>query len=132
MCQHCSSQTSSSTESDRQGVALRTLQYNQHIKELKLPIECKYISNIPTSESGSEFPQMFLDNVFANDYYLLTQSTFSTLLGLNSTVQKPYSWIQNPPPQEPGIIMSSILCSRYKIPDRAPHNLKLFLNLLNK
>ncbi|MBW0483132.1 hypothetical protein O181_022847 [Austropuccinia psidii MF-1] len=88
MCQHCSTQTHSSPEGDRQGVSFTPLQYKQHIKKLKSAIETKSIPNIPTSESGSECPQILLDQNFPDDYSQLTQSTFSTPLGFNSTSQK--------------------------------------------
>ncbi|MBW0477344.1 hypothetical protein O181_017059 [Austropuccinia psidii MF-1] len=54
MFQHCSTQTHSSTEGDRQGVAFKPFQYKQHIKKLKKTIAPKSLPNIPTSSSGSE------------------------------------------------------------------------------
>ncbi|MBW0547546.1 hypothetical protein O181_087261 [Austropuccinia psidii MF-1] len=93
MYQHCSTQTHSSAEGDRQGVALTPFQYKQHIEKLKSTIAPKYLSNIPTLASGSEFPQILLDQIFPDDYSQLTQSTFSTPVGLNSTAQKPYGGI---------------------------------------
>ncbi|MBW0585959.1 hypothetical protein O181_125674 [Austropuccinia psidii MF-1] len=95
MCQHCSTQTHCSPESDRHGVSCRPFQYKQHIKKLKSPITPKSLPNIPPSASGCECPQLLLDQIFPADYSQLTQSTFSTVLGLNSTPQKPYSSIQN-------------------------------------
>ncbi|MBW0551315.1 hypothetical protein O181_091030 [Austropuccinia psidii MF-1] len=41
MCQHCSTQTHSSAEGDRQGVAFTPFQYKQNIKKLKLTIAPK-------------------------------------------------------------------------------------------
>ncbi|MBW0505968.1 hypothetical protein O181_045683 [Austropuccinia psidii MF-1] len=76
MCQHCSTQTHSSAEGDSQGVAFTPFQYKQHIKELKSTISPRSLPNIPTSESGSEFPQVLLDQIFPADYSQVTQSTF--------------------------------------------------------
>ncbi|MBW0550723.1 hypothetical protein O181_090438 [Austropuccinia psidii MF-1] len=56
MCQHFSTQTHSSPEGDRQGVAFTPFQSKQHIKKLKSTIAPKSLSNIPTSASGSECP----------------------------------------------------------------------------
>ncbi|MBW0498527.1 hypothetical protein O181_038242 [Austropuccinia psidii MF-1] len=81
--QHCSSQTHSSPEGDRQGVAFTPFQYKQHIKKLKSSIEPKSIPKIPTSASVSEFPQILLDQIFPTDSSQLTQSTFSTPLSLS-------------------------------------------------
>ncbi|MBW0583097.1 hypothetical protein O181_122812, partial [Austropuccinia psidii MF-1] len=53
MCQHCSTQTHSSPEGDRHGVAFKPFQYKQHIKKLKSTIAPKSLPNIPTSASGS-------------------------------------------------------------------------------
>ncbi|MBW0474686.1 hypothetical protein O181_014401 [Austropuccinia psidii MF-1] len=89
MCQHCSTQTHSSTEGDRQGVAFTPFQYKEHIKKLKSTIAPKSLPNIPTSALVSECPQILLDQIFPDDYSQLTQSTFSTPAGLNSTAQKP-------------------------------------------
>ncbi|MBW0542248.1 hypothetical protein O181_081963 [Austropuccinia psidii MF-1] len=100
MCQHCSTQTHSSPEGDRQGVAFTPFQYKQHIKKLKSTIAPKSLPNIPTSASGSGCPQILLDQIFPADYSRLTQSTFPTPAGLNSTAQKPYSGRQNLPPQD--------------------------------
>ncbi|MBW0532796.1 hypothetical protein O181_072511 [Austropuccinia psidii MF-1] len=83
MCQHCSSQTHSSAEGDRQGVAFTPFQYKQHIQKLKSTIEPKSLPSIPTSVSGFECPQSLLDQIFPSDYSKLTQSTFSTPEGLN-------------------------------------------------
>ncbi|MBW0542458.1 hypothetical protein O181_082173, partial [Austropuccinia psidii MF-1] len=52
MCQHCSTQTHSSPEGDRQGVSFTPFQYKQHIKKLKSTIAPKSLPNIPTSVSG--------------------------------------------------------------------------------
>ncbi|MBW0518134.1 hypothetical protein O181_057849 [Austropuccinia psidii MF-1] len=109
MCQHCSTQTHSSPEGDRQGVSFTPFQYKQHIKKLKSTLAPKSLPNIPTSASGSECPQIVLDQIFPADYSQLTQSTFSTPAGLNSTPQKPYSGSQNLPPQELGMIISAII-----------------------
>ncbi|MBW0468171.1 hypothetical protein O181_007886 [Austropuccinia psidii MF-1] len=132
MCQHCPTQTQSSPEGDRQGVAFTPSQYKQHIKKLKSAIEPKSLPNNPTSASGSEFPQTILDQIFPADYSQLTQSTFSTPPGVNSTAQKPYSSSQNLPPHALGMIISAILSLRYNIPHRASCILNLSLNLLIK
>ncbi|MBW0546052.1 hypothetical protein O181_085767 [Austropuccinia psidii MF-1] len=109
MCQHCSTQTQSSPEGDRQGVAITTSQYKQHIKNLKSTIAPKSLPNIPTSASGSECPKLILDQIFPADYSQLTESTFSTAPGLNLTAQKPYSSSQTLPSQNLGMIISAIL-----------------------
>ncbi|MBW0518378.1 hypothetical protein O181_058093 [Austropuccinia psidii MF-1] len=132
MCQHCSTQTHSSAEGDRQGVAFTPFQYKQHIKKLKSTIASKSLPNIPTSASGSECPQILLDQIFLADSSQLTQSTFSTPEGLNSTAQKPYSGSQNLTPQDLGVIISAILSLRYNIPHRASCILNRALNLLIK
>ncbi|MBW0574001.1 hypothetical protein O181_113716 [Austropuccinia psidii MF-1] len=132
MFQHCSTQTHSSAEGDRQGVAFTPFQYKEHIKKLKLTIAPKSLPNIPTSASGSEFPQILLDQVFPADYSQLSQSTFSTPVGLNSIAQKPYSGSENLPPQDPGMIVSAIISLRYNIPRRASRILNPALNLLIK
>ncbi|MBW0474772.1 hypothetical protein O181_014487 [Austropuccinia psidii MF-1] len=98
MCQHCSTQTHSSPEADRQGFAFTPFQYKQHIENLKSAIAPKSLPNIPTSVSGSQRLQILLDQVFQADYSQLTQSTFSTPPGLTSTAQKPYSGSPNLPP----------------------------------
>ncbi|MBW0583388.1 hypothetical protein O181_123103 [Austropuccinia psidii MF-1] len=116
MCQHCSTQTHSSPEGDRPGVAFTPFQYKQHIKNLKSTISPKSLPNIPTSASGSECPQSLFDQIFPADYLQLTQSTFSIPAGLNSTAQKPYSGSQNLPPQDLGMIISAILSSRWSPP----------------
>ncbi|MBW0475583.1 hypothetical protein O181_015298 [Austropuccinia psidii MF-1] len=97
LCQHCSTETRSSPEGDRNGVSLAPFQYKQHIKKLKSPIEPKYLPDIPTSASGSGCPQIILDQTFPADYSQLTQRTFSTPPGLNSTAQKPYKGSPNLP-----------------------------------
>ncbi|MBW0484115.1 hypothetical protein O181_023830 [Austropuccinia psidii MF-1] len=112
MCQHYSTQSYSSPEGDRQGVAFTPFQYKQHIKKLKSAIAPKSLPNIPTSASASY--------------------TLSTTLGLNSTAQKPYSGSQNLPPQYLGMMISAILSLRYNIPRRASHILNPALNLLIK
>ncbi|MBW0584984.1 hypothetical protein O181_124699 [Austropuccinia psidii MF-1] len=89
MFQHCSTQTHSSPEGDRQGVAFTPFQYKQHIEKIKLTIEPKYLPNIPTSSLGSQCPRILLDQIFPADYSQLTQSTFSTSAVLNSTSHKP-------------------------------------------
>ncbi|MBW0511717.1 hypothetical protein O181_051432 [Austropuccinia psidii MF-1] len=89
MCQHCSTQTHSSTEGDRQGVAFTPLKYKQHIKKFISTIAPKYLAEIPTSASGSEFPPILFDQIFQAYYSQFTQSTFSNPAGLNSTAQKP-------------------------------------------
>ncbi|MBW0592451.1 hypothetical protein O181_132166 [Austropuccinia psidii MF-1] len=68
MCQHCSTQTRSSAEGDRQGVAFTPFQSKQHIKKLKSTIAPKSLPNIPTSATGSECPQILLDQIFPADY----------------------------------------------------------------
>ncbi|MBW0555310.1 hypothetical protein O181_095025 [Austropuccinia psidii MF-1] len=77
MCQHCSTQTHSSSEGDRQGIAFTPFQYKQHIKKLKSTIAPKSLPKIPTSGSRSGCPQILLDQIFPADYSQLTQSTFS-------------------------------------------------------
>ncbi|MBW0592018.1 hypothetical protein O181_131733 [Austropuccinia psidii MF-1] len=83
MCQHCSTQTHSSAKGDREGFAFTPFQYKQHIKKLKSTIAPRSLPNIPNSASGSECPQILLDQIFPADYSKLTQSTFSTPEGLN-------------------------------------------------
>ncbi|MBW0568910.1 hypothetical protein O181_108625 [Austropuccinia psidii MF-1] len=107
MCQHCSTQTHSSPEGDRPGVAFTPFQYKQHMK----------ISNQPLHPN---FFQTFL---------LLHQYRTP---GLNSTAQKPYRSSQTLPPQDLGMIISAILSLRYNIPRRASHILNPALNLLIK
>ncbi|MBW0503194.1 hypothetical protein O181_042909 [Austropuccinia psidii MF-1] len=99
VCQNCSTQTHSSPEGDRQGVAFTPFQYKQCIKKLKSAIEPKSLPKIPTSASGSEFLKIVLDQIFPADYSQLTQSTFFTPPGVNSTSQKPYSRSQKLPLQ---------------------------------
>ncbi|MBW0584724.1 hypothetical protein O181_124439 [Austropuccinia psidii MF-1] len=132
MCQHCSTQTHSSAEGDRQGVVFTPFQYKHHIKNLKSTIAPKSLPNIPTSASGSECPQILLDQIFPADYSQFTQRAFSTPVGLNSTEQKPYSGSQNLPPQDLGMIISTILSSRYNIPHSNSPILNPALNLLIK
>ncbi|MBW0568085.1 hypothetical protein O181_107800 [Austropuccinia psidii MF-1] len=132
MCQHCSIQTNSSSEGDRQGFAVKPFQYKQHIKKLKSTIAPKSLPNIPTSAMGSECLKILLDQIFPADYSQLTQSTFSTPVGLNSSAQKLYSGSQNLPPQDLRMIISAILSLRYNIPCRASHILNPSLNLLIK
>ncbi|MBW0487408.1 hypothetical protein O181_027123 [Austropuccinia psidii MF-1] len=115
MCQHCSTQTHSSAEGNRHGVAFTPFQYKQHITKIKATIAPKSLPNIPTSASGSECPQIPLDQIFPAYYSQFTQSDFSTPEGLNSTAQKPYSGSQNLPPQDLGMIISAILSSKYNI-----------------
>ncbi|MBW0546740.1 hypothetical protein O181_086455 [Austropuccinia psidii MF-1] len=115
-------------EGDRKGVAFTRFQYKNH----KSTISPKSLPNIPTSASGSECPQILLDQIFPADYSQLTQRTFSTPEGLNSTPQKPYSGSQNLPPQELGMIISAILSLRYNIPRRSSRILNPALNLLIK
>ncbi|MBW0467341.1 hypothetical protein O181_007056 [Austropuccinia psidii MF-1] len=107
MCQHCSTQTHSSPEGDRKGVAFTPLQYKQHIKKFKSAIAPTSLPNIPTSASGSE--QI-----------------------LHTTEQKPYSGSPNLPPQDLGMIISAILSLRYNTPRRASFILNPALNLLIK
>ncbi|MBW0533899.1 hypothetical protein O181_073614 [Austropuccinia psidii MF-1] len=78
MCRHCSAQTHSSPEGNRQVGAFKTFQYKQQIKNLKSAIEPKSLLSIHTSASGSEWPQIILDHIFPADYSQMTQSTFST------------------------------------------------------
>ncbi|MBW0472015.1 hypothetical protein O181_011730 [Austropuccinia psidii MF-1] len=132
MCQYCSTQTHSSAEGDRPGVALTPFQYKQHIKKLKSTIAPKSLPNIPTSATGSQCPQILLDQLFPADYSQLTQRNFSTPAGLNSTAQKQYSGSQNLPPQDLAMIISAILSLRYNIPRRASCILNPALNLLIK
>ncbi|MBW0474170.1 hypothetical protein O181_013885 [Austropuccinia psidii MF-1] len=81
MCQNCSNQTHSSPEGDGKGVAFTPFQYKHQIEKLKSSIASKYLPNIRTSASGSECPQILLDQVFIDDNSQLTQSTFSTQPG---------------------------------------------------
>ncbi|MBW0567776.1 hypothetical protein O181_107491 [Austropuccinia psidii MF-1] len=119
MCQHCSTLTHSSPQGDRHGVSFTPFQYKQHIEKLKSTISPKSLPNIPTSASGSECPQLLLDQIFPDDYSQLTESTFSTALGLNSTAQKPYRSSQTLAPRDLGMIISAILSLRNNIPCRA-------------
>ncbi|MBW0472166.1 hypothetical protein O181_011881 [Austropuccinia psidii MF-1] len=109
MCQHCSTQTHSFPEGNRKGVSFTPFQYKHHIKKLKSAIEPNAIPSIPTLESGSECPQILLDQIFPKDYSQLTQSTFSTPCGLNSTALKPYSRSQKLPQKDLKMIISAIL-----------------------
>ncbi|MBW0483306.1 hypothetical protein O181_023021 [Austropuccinia psidii MF-1] len=130
ICKHCSTETHSSPEGDKQGVSFTHFQYKQNIKKLKSAIEPKNIPNISTSASGFECLQILLGQIFPNDYSQLIQSTLFTPLGLNSTAQKPYRRSQNITPQDLGIIISAILSLRYNIPHRASRILTPSLNLL--
>ncbi|MBW0482087.1 hypothetical protein O181_021802 [Austropuccinia psidii MF-1] len=132
MCQHCSTETHSSPGVDRQGVAFTTFQYKQHIKKLKSAIAPKSLPNIFTYASGSEYPQIILDQIFPADYSQLTQRTFSTPLGCTSTAQKAYRGSPNLPPKDLGVITSVILSLRYDITCRSSHILNPSLNLLIK
>ncbi|MBW0570692.1 hypothetical protein O181_110407 [Austropuccinia psidii MF-1] len=129
MCQHCSTQKHSSAEGDRQGFAFKPLQYKQHIKKLKSTIAPKSLPKIPTSASGSECPQILLDQIFPADSSKLTQSTFSTPAGLNLIAQKPYIGSQSLSPHDLGMIISAVLSLRYNIPCRASCILNPSLNL---
>ncbi|MBW0557843.1 hypothetical protein O181_097558 [Austropuccinia psidii MF-1] len=130
MCQHFSTQTHTSAEGDRQGVAFTPFQYKQNIKKLKSTIAPKSLQHIPTSASGSEFLKILLDEIFPDDYSKLTQRALSTPAGLNSTSQKPYSGSQTLPPQDLGRIISAILSLSYNIPRRASQILNTALNML--
>ncbi|MBW0577694.1 hypothetical protein O181_117409 [Austropuccinia psidii MF-1] len=132
ICQHCSTQTHSSPEGDRKGVAFTPFKYKQHIKKLKSSIEPKSIPNIPTSASGSEFLQIPLDQILPTYHFQLTKITFSAPPVLNPTAKKPYISSQNLPPQDLGMIISAIISLRYNIPCRASRILNLALNLLIK
>ncbi|MBW0487426.1 hypothetical protein O181_027141 [Austropuccinia psidii MF-1] len=132
MCQHCLTQTHSSPEGDRQQVAFTPFQYKKHIKKLKSSIEPKAIPNINTLASGSECLKIVLDEIFSNDYSQLTQSTFSTTPGLNSTALKPYSRSQYLPPQDLGMRIFAILSLRYNMQCRDSRILTPALNLLIK
>ncbi|MBW0465222.1 hypothetical protein O181_004937 [Austropuccinia psidii MF-1] len=114
------------------GAAFTPFQYKQHIQKLKSAIEPNAIPNIPSLEAGSEFPKISWDKIFPKDYSQLTQRTFSTAWGLNSTALKPYSRSQKLPPQDLGMIISAILFLRYNIHRRASHILTPALNLLIK
>ncbi|MBW0488502.1 hypothetical protein O181_028217 [Austropuccinia psidii MF-1] len=127
MCQHCSTQTHSSPEGDRHGVAFKPFQYKQNIKKLKSTIAHKSLPDIPTSASGSECPQILLDQIFPADYSQLTQSTGSQF-NCTESIQRQ----SNPPPQDLGMIISSILSFRYNIPCRASRILNPTLSLLIK
>ncbi|MBW0463862.1 hypothetical protein O181_003577 [Austropuccinia psidii MF-1] len=132
MRQFFSTQTHSSPEGDGQAVAFTPFQYKKHIKKLKSAIEPNAIPNIPTFASESNFLQSLLDQIFPKDYSQLTQSTFSTPHGLNSTALKPYSGGQQLPPQDLGMIISAILSLRYNITCRASPILTPSLSLLIK
>ncbi|MBW0475113.1 hypothetical protein O181_014828 [Austropuccinia psidii MF-1] len=107
-------------------------QYKQHIRKLKSAIEPKSLPNIPTSASGSEFPQIILHQLFPADYSQFNQSTFSTPPGVNSKALKAYSGSQKLSPQDLGMIIPSILSLRYNIPGRASHIINPSLNILIK
>ncbi|MBW0482098.1 hypothetical protein O181_021813 [Austropuccinia psidii MF-1] len=115
ICKPCSYKTHLSPEGDRKGTAFTPFHYKQHIEQLKSDIEPKNIPKVPTSALGSECLQASLDQNFPKNYYQLTQSTFSTTQGLNSTAQKPYSRSNNLLPQDLGLIVSEILFLRYNI-----------------
>ncbi|MBW0567485.1 hypothetical protein O181_107200 [Austropuccinia psidii MF-1] len=132
MFKHCSAQTHSSPEGNRQGASFTSFQYKQHIKNLKSTIAPRSLANIPTSASGSECQQILLDQIFPADCSQFSQSTFSTPAGLESNAHKPYSGSQNLPPQDLGMIISAIIPLRYNIPGRASCILKPALNLLIK
>ncbi|MBW0566492.1 hypothetical protein O181_106207 [Austropuccinia psidii MF-1] len=132
MCENCSTQTHSSFEGVRQGVAFTPFQYKQYIKKLKSAIAPKSLPNIPTSASGSDFPQILFNQIFLADYSQSTQSTFSTPQGLTSPAQKPYSGRPNLPPQDLGMIISAIILVLYNIPCRDSYILHRTLNLLIK
>ncbi|MBW0509907.1 hypothetical protein O181_049622 [Austropuccinia psidii MF-1] len=91
-----------------------------------------WLLHIPTSASGSECPQIILDQIFPADYSQFTKITFSTPLGLTSTAQKPYRGSPNLPSQDLGMIISAILSLRYNIPCRASPIFNPALNLLIK
>ncbi|MBW0474956.1 hypothetical protein O181_014671 [Austropuccinia psidii MF-1] len=121
ICQHFSNQKKSSPGGDRQGFSFTPFQYKQHIDKLKYAIEPKAIPNIATLAFGSECWKILLDQIFPNYYSQLTQSTFTTPLGLNLTALKPYWGSQNLPPQDLGMIIFAIVSLRYIIPHRASH-----------
>ncbi|MBW0554076.1 hypothetical protein O181_093791 [Austropuccinia psidii MF-1] len=79
ICQHCSTQTHSSAEGDRQGAAFTPLQYKKHIDKLKSTISPKSFPNIPTSASASECSQILLDQIFPADYSQLIKKELSPL-----------------------------------------------------
>ncbi|MBW0550356.1 hypothetical protein O181_090071 [Austropuccinia psidii MF-1] len=128
MCQHFSTQKHSSPMGYKDIVAFTNFQYKQHIEDLKSAIEPKSIPNIPNSASGSECPQIILDQIFPTYYSQLNQRKISTAPGLNLTAQKPYS--QNLEPQDFGMTISAILSLRYNIPHRASEIVNPTLNLL--
>ncbi|MBW0482638.1 hypothetical protein O181_022353 [Austropuccinia psidii MF-1] len=90
------------------------------------------IPNIPTSESGPGCLQTVLNQIFPNDNSQLMQSTLSISLDLNSTEPNTYSWSENLPPQDFGMIISTILSLSYNIPCRDSHILNPSLKLLIK
>ncbi|MBW0482312.1 hypothetical protein O181_022027 [Austropuccinia psidii MF-1] len=100
MGQHFSTKTDSSPEGNRKEVAFTPFQYKQHIKKRKSAIEPSSIPNIPTLASESECLQILLDQIFPKGYSPLTQSTFSTPWGINSTALKPYIRSQILPQQD--------------------------------
>ncbi|MBW0497757.1 hypothetical protein O181_037472 [Austropuccinia psidii MF-1] len=132
MCQHCSTQTHSSPEGDRKGVSFTPFQYKHHIKKRRASISPKSLPNILTIESGSECPQILLNQIVPADHSQLTQRKFSIPPGLTSTAQKPYSSSPNLPPQDLVMIISAILPLRYNIPSRASHILNPAMSLLIK
>ncbi|MBW0581896.1 hypothetical protein O181_121611 [Austropuccinia psidii MF-1] len=132
MCQRCLTQTHSSPKGNRQGASFTPFQYKHHIKKIKSTIVPKYLSKIPTSASGSECLQILLDKFLSANYSKLTQSTFSTLAGLDSTSHKPYSGIQTLPPQDLGMKIFAILSLRDNIARRASRILNPALHLLVK
>ncbi|MBW0478268.1 hypothetical protein O181_017983 [Austropuccinia psidii MF-1] len=83
MCQHCSTQTNSSPEGDREVVEFTPFQYKQHIEKLKPSIEPNAIPNFPVLASGSECPQILLAQIFPKDYSQLPRIMFSTPWGVN-------------------------------------------------
>ncbi|MBW0518095.1 hypothetical protein O181_057810 [Austropuccinia psidii MF-1] len=119
MCQHCSTQTHTAPEGNRQGVAFTPFQCKQHMKNLKSGIESNVIPNIPNFKSGSQCPQVLLDQIFPNDCSQLTQRMFPTSPGLNSTALKPYSGSQKLTPKDLQMIIPAILLLSYNISHRA-------------
>ncbi|MBW0479030.1 hypothetical protein O181_018745 [Austropuccinia psidii MF-1] len=107
-------------------------EFPSQIKNLKSAIEPKCLPNIPTSASGSEFPQLIMDQIFPADYSQLTQPTFSSPPGVNLTAHKQYSRSQKLPPKALGMIISAILSLMYNIPCRDSHILNLALNPMIK
>ncbi|MBW0509563.1 hypothetical protein O181_049278 [Austropuccinia psidii MF-1] len=74
MCQYFSTQTQSSPEGDSHRAVFTPFQYKQNIKKLKSTIAPESLQKIPTSASGSEGPQILMDQNFPANYSRLTKN----------------------------------------------------------